>query len=53
MVISMLANDMTALLDKIEKRLGLVPVAPQLHKGMQKYEWANVVMNDSLIEFSR
>ena len=49
----MLANDMTALLDKIEKRLGLVPLTTHLPKGMQKSDWANVVMNDSLVEFSR
>lgn len=49
----MLANDMTALLDKIEKRLGLIPLTPHLPKGMQKSDWADVIMDDTIVEFSR
>ena len=37
-----LANDMTALLDKIERRLGLIPLSPHLPEGMQKSDWAKI-----------
>lgn len=48
-----LANDMSALLSKIERRLGLVPLVPHLPKGMQKSDWANIIMTDSIVTFSR
>ena len=49
-----LANDMTDLLDKIENRLGLIPLTPHLPKGMQKEDWADrVIMKDSIVTFSR
>lgn len=50
---SMLANDMTALLDKIERRLGLIPLSGHLPEGLQKSDWAKIIMEDSLVEFSR
>lgn len=48
-----LANDMTALLNKIENRLGLRPLTPHLPKGMQKSDWAEIIMTDTIVEFSR
>ena len=48
-----LNNDMTLLLNKIEKRLGLIPLAPHLPEGMQKSDWCDVIKNDTLVEFSR
>ena len=48
-----LANDMTALLDKIERRLGLIPLSPHLPEGMQKSDWAKIIETDSIITFSR
>lgn len=48
-----LANDMTALLNKIEWRLGLLPLTPHLPKEFGKEAWADVIMNDTLAEFSR
>jgi hypothetical protein len=49
-----LSNDMTLLLDKIERRLGLIPLSPHLPKGMQKADWADeVIMKDTIVEFSR
>jgi hypothetical protein len=50
----MLANDMTALLDKIERRLGLIPLSPHLPEGLKKSDWADkVIMPDTMVEFSR
>lgn len=49
----MLANDMTLLLDKIERRLGLIPLSEHLPKGMQKSDWATIIEQDTLVEFSR
>ena len=48
-----LANDMTLLLDKIERRLGLLPLAQFLPENMQKSKWADVIQQDTLVEFSR
>ena len=48
-----LANDMTALLNKIERRLGLIPLVPHIPEGMQKSDWADVIMEDSIVTFSR
>lgn len=48
-----LSNSMTALLDKVERRLGLIPLAPYLPKGMQKSDWAKTINEDTLVEFSR
>jgi hypothetical protein len=48
-----LSNDMTALLDKIERRLGLIPLSPHLPTGMQKSDWAKIIQEDTLVTFSR
>jgi hypothetical protein len=48
-----LANDMTALLNKIEKRLGLIPLTPHLPKEFSKEKWADTVVNDTMQTFSR
>lgn len=48
-----LANDMSALLTKIERRLGLVPLEPHLPENMQKSAWADIIMQDSIVTFSR
>ena len=48
-----LANDMTKLLNKIEKRLGLTLLTPYLPKGMQKSDWADIIMDDTIVTFSR
>lgn len=49
----MLANDMTKLLDKIERRLGLVPLQASLPKGYQKSDWAKIIDEQTLDTFSR
>lgn len=48
-----LANDMTLLLDKIERRLGLITLSQFLPTGLQKNDWAKVIQQDTLVEFSR
>ena len=48
-----LANDMTLLLNKIERRLGLVPLAPHLPEFLQKDKWGDVIMQDTIVSFSR
>lgn len=48
------ANDMTLLLNKLERRLGLLPITPHLPKEFGKEVWAEqVIMEDALISFSR
>ncbi len=47
------SNDMTSLLNKIERRLGLVPLAPNLPKEFNKEAWAEVIKDDTLVTFSR
>ena len=48
-----LANDMTLLLNKIERRLGLIPLSQHLPEGMQKKDWANIINEDTMVTFSR
>lgn len=48
-----LANDMTELLKKISKRLGLIPLLPHLPEGMKMEDWADVIVDDSMTTFSR
>lgn len=48
-----LANDMTALLNKIERRLGLIPLAPYLPEEFKKAKWADVILDDTMVTFSR
>lgn len=47
------ANDMTLLLNKIERRLGLTPLLPNLPEEYKKEKWANVIQEDTLVTFSR
>lgn len=48
-----LANDMTALLKKIENRLGLTPLIPHLPEYCTKDKWADVILTDTIVTFSR
>ena len=48
-----LANDMTALLNKVERRLGLLPLEPHLPEYLKKDKWADVIMQDTIVTFSR
>lgn len=48
-----LANDMTLLLNKIERRLGLTPLLPNLPEHLKKEKWADVITQDSMVTFSR
>lgn len=47
------ANDMTLLLNKIERRLGLTPIVPNLPDYLKKEKWADVIMQDTMVTFSR
>ena len=42
------ANDMTLLLKKIERRLGLIPITPHLPKEFQREAWADTVKTDTV-----
>lgn len=48
-----LANDMTALLKKISRRLGMTALEPHLPKEMQLSGWAKVIEEDTMVTFSR
>jgi hypothetical protein len=48
-----MANDMSALLKKIARRLGLLPVLDSLPEDCKIDKWANVIMQDTLVTFSR
>ena len=48
-----IANDMTLLLNKIENRLGLIPITPNLPEFCTKDKWADVIKNDTMVTFSR
>lgn len=48
-----IANDMTNLVNKIERRLGLIPITPHLPAEFGKDTWADVIKNDALVSFSR
>lgn len=48
-----LANDMTLLLNKIERRLGLIPLMPHLPEFCQKDKWGDIIMTDTIVTFSR
>lgn len=47
------ANDMTLLLNKIERRLGLTPIVPNLPENLKKEKWADVIKEDTMVTFSR
>lgn len=48
-----MANDMTSLLNKIEKRLGLMMLTKHLPPELNKEAWAKVIIEDTLVTFSR
>ena len=48
-----LSNDMTRLLNKISNRLGLIPLEAHLPEFASKDKWADIIMNDTMITFSR
>lgn len=48
-----MANDMSLLLTKIERRLGLSPLLDALPSDLKKDKWADIVMQDTLVTFSR
>jgi glycogen debranching enzyme len=48
-----MANDMSLLLTKIERRLGLTPLMDALPAEIKKDKWADVIMQDTIVTFSR
>ena len=48
-----LSNDMTLLLNKIERRLGLRMLEPHLPEYLQKDKWGDIIMQDTIVSFSR
>jgi hypothetical protein len=48
-----MANDMTLLLNKLERRLGLIPLTKHLPEEYNKEAWANLIQTDTLVTFSR
>lgn len=48
-----MSNDMTALLNKVERRLGLMPLLPHLPEYANKSKWGDVIQDDTLVTFSR
>lgn len=47
------SNDMSKLLNKIERRLGLLPITPHLPDSYNKEAWAEVIKEDTMVTFSR
>ena len=47
------ANDMTKLVNKIERRLGLIPITPHLPKEFNKEAWVETIKLDTMPTFSR
>lgn len=48
-----LSNDMSDLINKIERRLGLIPLTPHLPKNLSKPVWEEIIMEDTMVTFSR
>nr|DAG94172.1 MAG TPA: hypothetical protein [Herelleviridae sp.] len=48
-----MANDMSNLLTKIERRLGLTILIPRLPKELAKDKWADIIMQDTIVTWSR
>lgn len=46
-------NNMSALINKIERRLEILPLTPHLPEYLSKDKWADVIIEDSLDTFSR
>lgn len=47
------SNSMTNLINKIESKLGLIPLTPHLPEQFNKEAWADVICDQSLMTFSR
>ena len=47
------SNDFSLLVNKIERRLGLIPLTPHLPKEYSKDTWVDIIKEDSLVTFSR
>lgn len=47
------SNDMSLLIQKIERRLGLILLTPHLPKELGKEAWADTIKTDSLVTFSQ
>ena len=47
------SNDFTLLVNKIERRLGLLPLTPHLPKEYNKETWVDIIKEDTLVTFSR
>lgn len=47
------SNDFTLLVNKLERKLGLIPLTPHLPKEFNKESWVDVIKEDSLVTFSR
>ena len=47
------SNDMSALLNKIERRLGLTTLVKHLPEDLNKEAWAEIIKTDTLVTFSR
>lgn len=50
---STVSNDMSNLIDRIENRLGLIPLTPHLPPRLSKPAWEELIKNDTLVVFSR
>lgn len=48
-----LSNNISDLLNKIERRLGLTMITPHLPKEINKDAWADIIKTDTLVTFSR
>jgi len=46
-------NNIAKLVDKIERRLGLVPLTPHLPTEFGKDVWADIIKDDTLVTYSR
>ena len=46
-------NNISNLIDKIERRLGLIPLTPHLPEQFNKNAWGDVIKDDSLLTYSR
>ena len=46
-------NNISKLVDKIEWRLGLIPLTKHLPEEFGKNAWANVIKEDTLLTYSR
>ena len=47
------SNDFTALINKMERQLGLIPLTPHLPEQYNKNAWGDVIKEDTLVTFSR